>query len=228
MAARGDVGGAHGPIGMLAAMTRIVAGFAGSLTLQVPRSGTRPTSDRVREAIFSALEARDALAGARVLDLYAGSGALGLEAASRGAASVVLVERAKPAAAVCRRNADALLRAARDARPPRIDVVARSVRSHLEHDSAGGYDVVFSDPPYELGDGELAADLAALMPLLAPDAIVVVERSARSPEPEWPAGIEPDRRRDYGETTVWWADAAPGPDPDADADRQPVPPFQSS
>ena len=93
-------------------MTRIIAGFAGSLSLQVPRSGTRPTSDRVREAIFSALEARDAIDGAAVLDLYAGSGALGLEAASRGAAEAVLVERAKPAADVCRRNADALKRRA--------------------------------------------------------------------------------------------------------------------
>jgi 16S rRNA (guanine966-N2)-methyltransferase len=79
-------------------VTRIVSGFAGSLALNVPRSGTRPTSDRVREAMFSSLDARDAVRGARVLDLYAGSGALGLEAASRGAASVVLVER-QPAAA---------------------------------------------------------------------------------------------------------------------------------
>ena len=74
-------------------MTRIIGGFAGSLRLEVPKFGTRPTSDRVREAIFSALEARDALAGARVLDLYAGSGALGLEAASRGAAHVTLVDK---------------------------------------------------------------------------------------------------------------------------------------
>ena len=72
-------------------MTRIIAGFAGSLTLAVPKFGTRPTGDRVREAIFSALEARDAIDGSYVLDLYAGSGALGLEAASRGAASVTLV-----------------------------------------------------------------------------------------------------------------------------------------
>ncbi|GLI28631.1 methyltransferase [Agromyces rhizosphaerae] len=203
-------------------MTRIVAGFAGSLTLAVPRSGTRPTSDRVREAIFSALESRDALDDARVLDLYAGSGALGLEAASRGAAAVVLVERNRQAASVCRRNADALLRAAHDRRPPRIDVVTRAVRSHLEHDGAGGYDLVFSDPPYELGEADLAADLEALVPLLAADATVVVERSARSPEPRWPDGIAPARRKDYGETTVWWADAT------GEAGPQPVPPSQSS
>ncbi|MUN08537.1 16S rRNA (guanine(966)-N(2))-methyltransferase RsmD [Agromyces luteolus] len=198
-------------------MTRIIAGFAGSLTLAVPRSGTRPTSDRVREAIFSALEARDAVADASVLDLYAGSGALGLEAASRGAAEVVLVEKARPAAEVCRRNAAALARAARGAAAPRVRVEARSVASYLES-AAGGVDLAFVDPPYDLGEAELAKDLALLAPLLADSATVVVERSSRSPEPGWPDGIEPERRRDYGETTLWWASTA-------DAD-QPVPPSQ--
>jgi len=198
-------------------MTRIIAGFAGSLTLAVPRSGTRPTSDRVREAIFSALEARDAVADASVLDLYAGSGALGLEAASRGAAEVVLVEKARPAAEVCRRNAAALARAARGVRAPRVRVEARSVASYLES-APGGVDLAFVDPPYDLGESELAKDLALLAPLLADGATVVVERSSRSPEPDWPEGIERERRRDYGETTLWWA-AAAGAD-------QPVPPSQ--
>ena len=86
-------------------MTRIIAGSAGGRTLRTPPgAGTRPTSDRVREAIFSALQARDALSGARVLDLYAGSGALGLEAASRGAASVLLVESDARAVSVIRDN----------------------------------------------------------------------------------------------------------------------------
>lgn len=184
-------------------MTRIIAGAAGSLTLAVPRSGTRPTSDRVREAIFSALEARDLIEGAAVLDLYAGSGALGLEAASRGAADVVLVERAKGAADVCRRNADAVGRALRG-RPVRVQVAPRSVASYLET-AVGPFDLVFVDPPYELGEAPLAHDLMLLAPLLAREAVVVVERSSRSPEPTWPAGIAPDRRRDYGETTLWWA-----------------------
>lgn len=188
-------------------MTRIIAGAAGSLTLAVPRSGTRPTSDRVREAIFSALEARDVVDGAAVLDLYAGSGALGLEAASRGAADVVLVERVKAAADVCRRNADAVGRALRG-RPTRVQVAARPVASYLES-AVGPFDLVFIDPPYELGEASLAHDLALLAPLLAADAIVVVERSSRSPEPAWPAGIAADRRRDYGETTLWWAVAQP-------------------
>jgi 16S rRNA (guanine966-N2)-methyltransferase len=188
-------------------MTRIIAGFAGSLALAVPRSGTRPTSDRVREAIFSALEARDAIDGAVVVDLYAGSGALGLEAASRGASEVVLVERAKPAADVCRRNAAAVVRAARG-RAPRVRVEARAVASYLEA-AAGGVDLAFIDPPYDLGERELARDLELLAPRLAEDATVVVERSSRSPEPTWPDGIAPERRRDYGETTLWWASAAP-------------------
>lgn len=191
-------------------MTRIIAGFAGSLALAVPRSGTRPTSDRVREAIFSALEARDAIDGAVVVDLYAGSGALGLEAASRGASEVVLVERAKPAVDVCRRNAAAVVRAARG-RAPRVRVEARAVASYLEA-AAGGVDLAFIDPPYDLGERELARDLELLAPRLAEDATVVVERSSRSPEPTWPDGIARERRRDYGETTLWWASAAP-PEP---------------
>ena len=199
-------------------MTRIIAGFAGSLTLAVPRSGTRPTSDRVREAIFSALEARDAIDGSAVLDLYAGSGALGLEAASRGAAEVVLVEKAKAAADVCRRNADAVGRAMRGA-GPRIRVVVRGVAPYLET-ASGGFDLVFIDPPYDLGESALAHDLALLAPLLSRHAVVVVERSSRSPEPAWPEGITPDRRRDYGETTLWWAGRTPATtqtDPDQPA-----------
>jgi 16S rRNA (guanine966-N2)-methyltransferase len=185
-------------------VTRIVAGYAGSLVLRVPKSGTRPTSDRVREALFSGLEARDALDGARVLDLYAGSGALGLEAASRGARDVVLVERAVPAAAVCRSNAALIERVAPRDAVPRIRVAAQSVHAFLAGDR-GSYDVAFLDPPYEVGDAELADELAALVPRLVDGAVVMVERSARSAEPVWPAGIARDRRKAYGDTIVWWA-----------------------
>jgi 16S rRNA (guanine966-N2)-methyltransferase len=187
-------------------VTRIISGFAGSLALAVPKSGTRPTSDRVREAIFSALEARDLIDGARVLDLYAGSGALGLEAASRGARSVTFVERARDAAAVARRNAQQVTRAARGATPD-IRTVAQSVHAFLVG-AAGEWDLVFLDPPYDLGGGELTDELTLLMPLLAPDAVVVVERSTRDPEPSWPAGLELDRRTSYGETTVYWLSPA--------------------
>ena len=184
-------------------MTRIIAGFAGSLTIAVPGAGTRPTSDRVREAIFSALESRDAIADAAALDLYAGSGALGLEAASRGAARVVLVDSASAAVKACRANA-ALV----GARVPagELRVAAQPVRTFLGTASSG-WSLVFLDPPYDFAEEELATDLALLSPLLAEDAVVMVERSSRSPEPTWPGGIHLDRRKDYGDTTLWWASA---------------------
>lgn len=184
-------------------MTRIIAGFAGSLTLAVPGTGTRPTSDRVREAIFSSLDARGLLADARVLDLYAGSGALGLEAASRGAASVTLVEKGQQAARACSANAKKVRSSAPEARAPSVDVVARAVRTYLAGASAV-FDLVFLDPPYDLGEGDVSLDLLHLMPLLAPDATVMLERSSRSPRPELPAGLRLDGRKDYGDTSLWW------------------------
>ncbi|MCI0155203.1 16S rRNA (guanine(966)-N(2))-methyltransferase RsmD [Leifsonia shinshuensis] len=183
-------------------MTRIVSGFAGSLALRVPKSGTRPTSDRVREAVFSGLEARDVLRGAHVLDLFAGSGALGLEAASRGAAQVVLVERSPAAAAICRRNAEAVVRAApKDGRPV-VDVRATAVLPYLSGASPARFDLVFVDPPYDLPDAELLTVLTGLVPLLAEDAVVCVERSTRDGEPTLPDGLLLDRTRAYGETAV--------------------------
>lgn len=183
-------------------MTRIVAGAAGSLTLKVPKSGTRPTSDRVREAVFSALDASGAVRGAAVVDLYAGSGALGLEAASRGAASVVLVERNAAAAAVCRQNAAALSRAVPGAK---VETIASSVSGFLDSGHGAPFDLVFIDPPYDLTEAELGRALASVAELCSPDAVVVVERSTRSPEPTWPPSLEPVRRRAYGETAVWTA-----------------------
>ncbi len=183
-------------------MTRIIGGFAGSIRLAVPPFGTRPTSDRVREAIFSALEARDALAGARVLDLYAGSGALGLEAASRGAAHVTLVDHAVAAHRAVGRNAAAVRKAARGT-APEIVISGHPVQSFLGG-SLDRWDLVFLDPPYELGGQELVHNLEALAARLSPDAVVVLERSSRDRAPEWPAGLELERRKDYGDTAVYW------------------------
>ena len=185
------------------AMTRIVAGFAGSQTLQVPKSGTRPTSDRVREAVFSALDARDAVRGARVLDLYAGSGALGLEAASRGASAVTLVEKSQAAAQICKRNAAVVTSAAPASDRPRIDVRATAVLSYLAT-ASGSFDLVLIDPPYDVADEDLLAVLSALVPLLAAEATVVVERSARTAEPSLPPELVVERRKDYGETALYW------------------------
>jgi 16S rRNA (guanine966-N2)-methyltransferase len=178
---------------------RIVAGWAGSLQLAVPPEGTRPTSDRTREALFSMLESRDAIAGAAVLDLYAGSGAFGLEALSRGAASVVLVEKAPRAVRLIRENVARVRRAA----PGRVEVrvAAQSVEAYLAG-APGGVGLAFLDPPYDLPDARVAADLVALAPLLAEDAVVLVERSSRSPVPGLPAGLELERTRTYGDTAV--------------------------
>ncbi len=178
---------------------RIVAGWAGSLQLAVPPDGTRPTSDRTREALFSMLESRGAIEGAAVLDLYAGSGAFGLEALSRGAASVVLVEKAPRAARVIRDNVARLRRPAPG--PLDVQVVQQSVATYLAA-ARYGVGLVFLDPPYDLPDADVAADLVALAPLLAEDAVVLVERSSRSPVPVVPPTLTLERTRVYGDTAV--------------------------
>lgn len=151
-----------------------MAGAAGGRRLRVPPQGTRPTSERVREALFNALAARMDLDGARVLDLYAGSGALGLEALSRGAGYVLMVESNARAAAVVAGTAD------------------------------GEYDIVMLDPPYALEGDELTSvltDLAA-KGWVGEGSLVVVERATRSPETVWPDGFEVERSRRYGDTRV--------------------------
>ena len=200
---------------------RIVAGVAGGRRLTVPRGrDTRPTSERVREALFAALVSdRGGLAGDAVLDLFAGSGALGLEALSRGAATAVLVERDPTAAATARANIDAL-------GLPGASVVATAVARYLARapvpavpavpaaapiiatTTAAGRrgapaDVVFADPPYALPEPEVGAMLAALAGgWLRAGASIVVERAVRSPAPSWPPGCEPGRVRTYGDTAI--------------------------
>lgn len=191
-------------------MTRIISGVAGGVRLDVPTSGTRPTSDRVREALFAALESAGAIDGARVLDLYAGSGALGLESLSRGAASAEFVERGRPAASVVRRNITQLTTALRTAglAVPPTRVHESTAITYLKR-GAGTFDLVFSDPPYDIGDEAINADLLALAPLLAPDALVVVERTRRATPPDFAAaGLVEVRDRSYGDTRVWWAEPA--------------------
>ncbi|WP_396656946.1 16S rRNA (guanine(966)-N(2))-methyltransferase RsmD [Microbacterium sp.] len=200
-------------------MTRIIAGRAGSLVLDVPGSGTRPTSDRVRESLFGALESADLLRGAAVLDLYAGSGALGLEAASRGAASVDLVERAGAAAAVVRRNVAKVARAIGEDAALRVHATA--VKAFL-HGASGSFDLVFIDPPYDIGEAELTAALQSLTPLLAPAATVIVERASRSARPTLPDGLVHVRDKRYGDTALWWLRAGEPP-----VDGQPVAESQS-
>ncbi|WP_280416392.1 16S rRNA (guanine(966)-N(2))-methyltransferase RsmD [Nocardia carnea] len=178
-------------------MTRIVAGTAGGRRLRVPPAGTRPTSDRVREALFSSIEARMDLDGVRVLDLYAGSGALGLEALSRGAGAALLVESDRRAAAVLRANiSDLGLTAAQ----VRVGAVAQV----LTQAGAGDFDLVFADPPYDLPTAAVEADIGALAAhgWLAEDALLLVERSIRSAEMTWPAGFARRAPKRYGETRI--------------------------
>ncbi|HET6907738.1 MAG TPA: 16S rRNA (guanine(966)-N(2))-methyltransferase RsmD, partial [Mycobacteriales bacterium] len=175
-------------------MSRIIGGVAGGRRLQTPRGrSTRPTSDRMREGLMSALGG--ALTGRAFLDLFAGSGAVGLEAASRGAAPVHLVEREQAAVQAIRTNVAALDMA-------NVHVHAVSVSRFLSG-PAIAFDVVFVDPPYS----DPVQDLLTVLVRdgwLAADAVVVVERSSRDPALEWPGGLVGDRSRRYGEGTLWY------------------------
>ncbi|OBH21808.1 16S rRNA (guanine(966)-N(2))-methyltransferase RsmD [Mycolicibacter terrae] len=178
-------------------MTRIVGGAAGGRRIAVPPRGTRPTTDRVREALFNVLDARLDLTGMAVLDLYAGSGALGLEALSRGAASALFVESDRRAADVLAGNIAALGLAGATLRRGTVAAV-------LTAGTAAPVDLVLADPPYEIAD----ADIDALPVLLTaggwagPGTVVVIERAASSSAVCWPDGWEawPDRR--YGDTRL--------------------------
>ncbi len=185
-------------------MTRIIAGDLGGRRIAAPRgAATRPTSDRVREALYARVDSLIHLDGARVLDLYAGSGALGLEAASRGAQQVLLVELARAASQVAIRNIREL------GLEGTVRVVTDRVERVLRRGPGGtAYDLVLADPPYPLAEEELAGVLADLVGhgWLATDPLLVVERSARSPEPTWPAGLVLRESRAYGDTALHLAE----------------------
>lgn len=186
-------------------MTRIIAGSAGGRRIAVPPRGTRPTADRVREALFSRLDHEDRLRGARVLDAFAGSGALGLEAISRGAVHATFVESDARAAATIRANCAEL------GFDDRCVIVRERVLTYL----SGGADdasvgVAFVDPPYDLAPSELARTLAALAPRVSPAGILVVEWSARADAPEWPAGFGLTAAKAYGDTALYFAAPVPG------------------
>jgi 16S rRNA (guanine966-N2)-methyltransferase len=170
-----------------------------------PGSGTRPTTDRVREAIFSAITAwagtsaappQDALLGLGFCDLYAGSGAVGLEAASRGAAPVLLVEHSRRAAQQIRRNAAEL--------GLNVTIRVGDVTSLLHRPAADGFDIVFADPPYDQTSQVLDAQLAALIDhgWVSRPGLLILERSRRSAPPNWPVAVTETWSRAYGETGV--------------------------
>jgi 16S rRNA (guanine966-N2)-methyltransferase len=206
-------------------VARVIAGEAGGRRLAVPGGrDTRPTSDRAREGLFATVSSIvGSLAGARVLDLFAGSGAVGLEALSRGAERVLLVESAARAVRVIRANiaSTGLVGA---------EVVADRVERVLARGPAPGdgpYDIVFADPPYALPGEDVTRVLSLLARgddprtpsregvadrnWLAPAALVIVERATRSGPVRWPEGFAPDRARRYGEATFWYGFAPSRP-----------------
>jgi 16S rRNA (guanine966-N2)-methyltransferase len=187
-------------------VTRIVAGSRGGRRIAMPRgSSTRPTTDRVREALFSALAAwaenaaaapDNSLAGLAFCDLYAGSGAVGLEAASRGAAPVLLVEFDRPTVQLIRRNA-AELGLVVEISPARVERVIAGPASRA-------YDVVFADPPYERASSIVEAELRLIVQnhWVSTTGLIVVERSRRTPPLRWPGAVSTSWTRAYGETIL--------------------------
>jgi 16S rRNA (guanine966-N2)-methyltransferase len=178
-------------------VTRLISGVAGGRRLKVPRTGVRPTGDRAREGLFNSLGSLLDLDGARVLDLYAGSGALGLEALSRGAAEVVFVENGGGVLPVLRSNIDAVgLTGAR--------VVQGSVPAVVAGRAPAAFDLVLADPPYAVEVSEVLGVLRALVEggWLAPDAVVVVERASREEPFDWPTPLLGLRDRRYGEAVL--------------------------
>jgi 16S rRNA (guanine966-N2)-methyltransferase len=183
-------------------VARVIAGEAGGRRLAVPGGrDTRPTSDRAREGLFATIASMlGSLDGARVLDLYAGSGAVGLEALSRGAGHVLLVEHGGRAARVIRENIEAI------GLPGAVLAADRVERVLARGPGGGRYDVVFADPPYALADAAVSQVLSLLagQGWLAPGALVIVERATRSGPVNWPDGFVPDKARRYGEATFWY------------------------
>lgn len=169
-------------------MNRIIAGDARGRKIKVPPEGTRPTSDRAREGLFSSLDARFGFAGQVVLDLFAGSGALGLEAASRGADEVVLVDNDPRAVAVIEYNAGVVGH-------PNVTIERVAASTYVARAPREHFSMVLADPPYELADEAVAEMLEALKPLLVDGAAVVVERHRESPETAWPEGYTPTRQK---------------------------------
>lgn len=194
-------------------MTRIIAGVAGGRRLATTAGRTtRPTSDRAREGLFSTVEAlRGGLDRAAVLDLYAGSGAVGLEALSRGAADVLLVEADARAGRAIKANVATVgLPGARLIADKVERLLGRGPEAALPGETVARRDFVFADPPYAVSDDEVTRMLTLLADRswLTPGALVAVERATRSGPPAWPDGFETDRSRRYGEATLWYGHAA--------------------
>ena len=194
-------------------MSRIISGAAGGVRLaSVPGDNTRPTTDRVKESLFSKLESYDIIRNARVLDAFGGSGALGCEALSRGAASVTLLDTYPKAVAVIRKNIAAVEKAMgctgsgpSDATGSVAHVQQSQALTYVKS-ASGPWDLVFVDPPYAMPNEQVSELLEALTPKLAEGAVVVVERSSRDPEPVWGEGLYCFSTRQHGETVLYYVE----------------------
>jgi len=187
---------------------RVISGRFKGVALATPKTGTRPTTDRTKEAMFSRLDAWGVLDGARVLDLFAGTGALGIEALSRGGRELVAVEASKPAATLIVKTIAQLKRNRSWSSDLAARVLVRKAEAYVASGAgaAGAFDVIFIDPPYAFETeacDRLLADLAA-NGFAGDDTVIVLERSARSDAPIPPAGWEITDHRDYGETAVFY------------------------
>lgn len=194
-------------------MSRIISGAAGGVRLaSVPGDNTRPTTDRVKESLFSKLESYDIIRGARVLDAFGGSGALGCEALSRGAASVTLLDTYPKAVAVIRKNVAAVEKAMGRAGAGSSSAAGSAARVQQSQaltyvkSASGPWDLVFVDPPYAMPNEQVSELLEALTPKLAEGAVVVVERSSRDAEPVWGEGLYCFSTRQHGETVLYYVE----------------------
>lgn len=177
---------------------RIIAGTAKGMTIRVPKSA-RPTADRARESIFSTLAHRGYLDDTAVLDLFAGSGAFSLEAASRGVYRVTAVDASREAAGIIISNA----------KKTGLDVHVQNQKATTFLASVSTeYDVIFIDPPYAMTEGQLQSVLEAALPRLVYDGIILVERDKHTAEPPWPDGLARDDERTWGDTVIWSAQHA--------------------
>ncbi len=184
-------------------MTRVISGKAKGRRLVVPASGTRPTSDRIRESIFARLESWNAIDGVNALDLFAGSGALGIEALSRGARSATFVDSSHAALRSLSQNIKSC------GFDGASQVRKNKALTFLQSAPTEKYELVFVDPPYAMNESELAEHLELLTPMVTGDATIVIERDSRSPEPSLPMGWEILSHRKWGDTAAWFAGPSP-------------------
>ena len=188
---------------------RIIAGLAKGRTIDAVASSTRPTSDRAREALFSTLASEfGEFDGLHILDLYAGTGAIALEALSRGAALVHAVEKDDAAAKAITSNYENLKSAQC---PGTFHLYAMSVHRFLQDKAAQPYHFIYIDPPYEFSDIEVIENLIALVDgkFIHPDGLIAVERNSRVRELSWPYGLEQLREKNYGQATIFYGVPTP-------------------